>query len=295
MRNFALRNKHQFDRLTDTCRQEVVTHCRRALVKGNEVCIRVEEFHPEESNELIIYGMYEKTPAEVENYFSSGGSWEYIHPAKLLDNIDMADKIEIVTDWDRQLTKEVYATLSVEQQDEIKYFLLDVDWDRYVFVDVFQLENEPDLSYECFSISEDVYHSFLAMGDTRPFLDPRVILANIGIEEQDEVLEEFIEEDVDESTAEPVVDIIVAGKHVTHLASGATTVPYRPIGRDLACYEIWVGNDESGWSALVELYACKDGLWVCFPQPVKGNYNSYKVTDASPEFVKGAYIRALEL
>jgi predicted transport protein len=62
--------------LTVSEQNEILTFCVAAEKKGNFVCIRVQE----SSDDMTLYGCYEKTADEVHKYVNAGGRCHYESP-----------------------------------------------------------------------------------------------------------------------------------------------------------------------------------------------------------------------
>jgi hypothetical protein len=60
---------------------EVLAFCIAADEKNNLVCIRVQKANDDnDSDDMCLYGCYEKTAQEVSNYDNAGGMWHYESP-----------------------------------------------------------------------------------------------------------------------------------------------------------------------------------------------------------------------
>ena len=76
--SYVVRNINQ---VPEDDRQHVMEECYRAARAGHLVSVQMDLFN----GEPMLYGVYTNDAEWVEDYYRSGGMWEYVDPEGFLD------------------------------------------------------------------------------------------------------------------------------------------------------------------------------------------------------------------
>ena len=70
--------------IPDQDQSEVIEACKAAIREGNLVSVQVQDHSYGDHEETVLYGVYANTVDWVEQYYRSGGIWEYCDPERFL-------------------------------------------------------------------------------------------------------------------------------------------------------------------------------------------------------------------